>query len=355
MTLMNFYNGKKVLITGHTGFKGSWLSLWLVKMGAKVTGIALEPKTNSDNFVQAKVSELVEHNMVDIRNFEKLKSLVNNVKPDIIFHFAAQPLVLEGYQNPYETFETNFLGTLNILEIFKNSENIESLIIITTDKVYLNQEWLWGYREIDTLGGEDPYSASKASVELLTSSYFQSFIKKTGRKLATVRAGNVIGGGDWSAHRIIPDFFRAKEAGVELEIRNPYSVRPWQFVLEPLFGYLLLGEKLSEDQQLFSTSWNFGPDKDKFVNVKSLIEHLLSINPGMSYKILENQNSHKETNFLFLDSMKAYKYLCWRSILTFQETLELTSDWYNNYRLTPARDICLAQIDLFETKWKLNN
>lgn len=339
------------MVTGHTGFKGSWLTLWLAKMGATVSGYALDPRTDRDNFVLANVAGICENNIADIRDFEKIKTVVTNFKPDIIFHLAAQPLVLESYSNPFDTFDINFRGTLNILEVFRTSETVQSLIVITTDKVYENKEWYWGYREDDRLGGNDPYSASKASSELLVHSYFESFVKDSGKHLASVRAGNVIGGGDWSDFRIVPDFFRALESGNGLEIRNPGAIRPWQFVLEPLFGYLLLGTNMSSEDTSFNGAWNFGPDKDKFKDVKTLVEMLFKLNPGSSYSVVGNSGFNKEANFLFLDSMKAYKLLDWESKLTFEESLYLTSNWYRNYVSSDVREICMNQIAYYEQRW----
>lgn len=351
MHLASFYNGKRVLVTGHTGFKGSWLTLWLAKMGATVSGYALEPRTERDNYVLADVCGICESNIADIRNFERLKTAVTNFKPDIIFHLAAQPLVLESYAIPYDTFDINFRGTLNILEVFRSSETVQSLIVITTDKVYENKEWYWGYREDDRLGGKDPYSASKASSELLVHSYFESFIKDSGKHLASVRAGNVIGGGDWSEFRIVPDFFRALGAESVLEIRNPGAVRPWQFVLEPLYGYLMLGTKMSSEDLNYSGAWNFGPDKDKFKDVKSLVEMLVKLNSGSNYSVVGNSGFNKEAKFLFLDSMKAYKLLNWESKLTFEESLYLTSEWYKYYSLCNVRELCVKQLDYYESRW----
>lgn len=352
LSLGNYYSGKRVLVTGHTGFKGSWLSIWLKKLGAKVAGYSLEPKTSKDNFALAGVADIAEHNIGDVREKEHLEKVLKNFNPDIIFHLAAQPLVLEGYTTPYETFDVNYRGTLNILELFRTTETIKSLICITTDKVYENKEWLWGYRETDRLGGNDPYSASKSSSELLINSYIKSFFLNSDKNVATVRAGNVIGGGDWSEYRIVPDFFRAIENSQPLEIRNPGSVRPWQFVLEPLYGYLLLGEKLDKGEKTYSSAWNFGPGKDKFVDVKTLIEDLQNLNPGSQFTISNTTNFPKEANFLFLDSIKAYKYLNWESKLSFKETLRMTSEWYNKYPTDDVYELCLNQIKYYEELWK---
>jgi len=353
--LENFYKNKKVLITGHTGFKGSWLTLLLKKLGADITGIALPPKTLKDNYVVSNLDKYIENYISDVRDFDSLSKLILNIKPEIIFHLAAQSLVFEGFNNPYETFDINFRGTLNVLECFRKIQSIKILIAVTTDKVYENKEWLWSYRENDRLGGKDPYSASKASCELLIHSYHQSFFKGTDKFLASVRAGNVIGGGDWSENRIVPDFFRALESNSTLEIRNPNSIRPWQFVLEPLFGYILLGAKISGMNSNDFYTFNFGPDKGNFVDVLTLVRELSELNQGINYNINKERSTNLESNFLFLDSIKAFKLLGWKSKLGFKKSLELTSEWYEQYKAGLAYDVCNRQIDFYLSLWKSKN
>lgn len=321
-------------------------------MGAKVFGYSLAPKNERDNFVLLGGEKQVSGIIADIRDIETLKKTFSGFKPEIVFHLAAQPLVLESYSEPYGTFDVNFRGTLNILEVFRNDPNSRTLVCITTDKVYQNNEWYWGYRETDTLGGNDPYSASKASCELLINSYTKSFFHDSAKSVASVRAGNVIGGGDWAEFRIVPDFFRSLENGEELILRNPTAVRPWQFVLEPLYGYLTLAKKMFTDGMQFQCAWNFGPERDKFVDVEGLIQTLIQVNKQGSYSIVENSSGKKEAGFLFLDSMKAYKLLHWESKLSFEESLKLTSDWYLGYSNRSVRDICTDQIKFYESLWK---
>jgi CDP-glucose 4,6-dehydratase len=254
------FKNKKVLLTGHTGFKGSWMAIWLKELGAEVYGYALEPYTLKDNFVSTGLEHKLHHKIGDVRNLEQLQNYFNDVKPDFAFHLAAQPLVIESYKNPHYNFETNLMGTVNFFEAVRNCSSVKVAINVTTDKCYQNNEWMWGYRENDAMGGDDPYSASKGCSELITNSYFKSFFSKDNTAhVASGRAGNVIGAGDWAENRIIPDLMRALENNETSEIRNPNSVRPWQFVLEPVFGYMKLAEKLWTNGKTFSGGWNFGP------------------------------------------------------------------------------------------------
>ena len=272
------YKGKKVLVTGHTGFKGSWLSLWLIKLGAKVIGYALEPPTNSNHF------ELLNLDMVsiigDIRDRDRLNAIFKKYKPEVVFHLAAQPLVRYSYINPVETFETNVMGTINVFEACRITESVKAIVNITSDKCYENKEWIWGYRESDPLGGYDPYSASKGCAELVTSSYRKSFFnpedysKKHNTLLASARSGNVIGGGDWGKDRLIPDIVRAISKNEKLYIRNPKATRPWQHVLEPLSGYLFLGQMLLEGKTEFADAWNFGPNEGCHTDVETVVKKI---------------------------------------------------------------------------------
>lgn len=252
------FNNKKVLITGDTGFKGSWLAIWLLELGADVYGYALPPKTRLDNFVVAGLDKKINHQTGDIRNKENLQKYFNEVKPDFAFHLAAQPLVLESYSNPHYTFDTNLMGTVNFFESVRNTDSVKAALNITSDKCYKNNNWVWGYRENDPMGGKDPYSASKGCSELITDSYLNSFFINSECNIASVRAGNVIGAGDWADYRIVPDYFRAMQSNKKLVVRNPNATRPWQHVLEPLTGYLLLASKLFTNKK-FCGGWNFGP------------------------------------------------------------------------------------------------
>lgn len=335
----NLFNGiykdKKVLITGHTGFKGSWLLLWLLQLKAKVIGYSLPPNTNPNHI------DLLNDDYIniygDVRDFFCLQKVIFDHKPDIIFHLAAQPLVIESYKNSLNTFETNLLGTVNLLEICKKATFVQSLIIVTSDKCYENNETKQAFKEGDPLGGKDPYSASKACVEIITQSYKESFfhmnnyLKTHNLLIATARAGNVIGGGDWSDYRIIPDIMKATFNGHIVSIRNPNAIRPWQFVLESISGYLALGQKLLEKKALYAQSWNFGPDSNSNQKVLDIINNLQSHWKKIKYVILDNSNVLKEANFLKLDSSKAINYLGWQPIYDLEKTLQNTINWYQNF------------------------
>lgn len=353
--MFDIYKNKQVLVTGHTGFKGSWLTLWLLKIGAKVVGYALDPKTAKDNFVLCDLENKIKDYREDIRDYQTLTKVFNKEEPEIIFHLAAQPLVLDSYENPLYTIETNTQGTANVLEAFRHSKKSKILIIITTDKVYENLEWEWGYRESDQLGGSDPYSASKAAAEVLISSYQRSFFNVGGKKIVSVRAGNVIGGGDWSENRLIPDCVKAIEKNEKIIIRNPNSTRPWQHVLEPLGGYLLLGQKLLEESLLESGAWNFGPVFSNIITVEELVSEIINCFGYGEYEIRSNKNAPKESNFLSLDISKANRKLNWQPLLTFNETLKFTLQWYKNYKTNDIYKLCFDQIEEFENLWKLRN
>ena len=267
----NTFKGKKVLVTGHTGFKGSWMCIWLKELGADVYGYALEPLTAQDNFVSTGLQNHIHHKIGDVRNKEELLSYFTAVQPDMAFHLAAQPLVIASYEDPHYNFETNLMGTVNFFEAVRATKSVKVAINVTTDKCYQNNEWIWGYRENDAMGGDDPYSASKGCSELITQSYIQSFFKALGTaNVASGRAGNVIGGGDWADNRIIPDIIRAHVNGSTVVVRNPDSVRPWQFVLEPVYGYMKLAEKLLTEGKTFDGGWNFGPAAYENYNVREV-------------------------------------------------------------------------------------
>lgn len=323
------YKGKKVLVTGHTGFKGSWLVLWLEAMGAKVYGISLEAEThpNHISLINFKGQSYIQ----DINDTAALREKIESIEPEIVFHLAAQALVRRSYDQPVETFLTNIIGTANVLDACKNLPSLRAIVVITTDKCYENREWLWPYRENDPLGGKDPYSASKACAEIVAASYRHSFYTSSSSVLlATARAGNVIGGGDWAQDRIIPDLVRAAESGKPLQLRYPQATRPWQHVLEPLSGYLMLGWKLLEGENDFATAWNFGPDASSNVAVIDLVKTSLDLWPSVKYEFLEQDQPH-EANLLMLDSSKAGKLLQWRNVWSFGEVVKHTIQWYKNY------------------------
>lgn len=348
----DFYNNKKVLVTGHTGFKGSWLSVWLLKLGANVIGYALDPYTQNDNFVVTDLS----HKMIDIRgdvrDFEKLNSVIDAYKPEVIFHLAAQPIVRLSYDIPKETIETNVMGTTNVLEAFRRS-SAKVLIIITSDKSYENKEWIWGYRENDPVGGYDPYSASKGASELIASAYIRSFFnpenfKSHGKVVATVRAGNVIGGGDWAKDRIMTDCIKALEEDKPIEVRNPQSIRPWQHVLEPLNGYLLLGSQMLDDPIKYSGAWNFGPDPESIIIVKEVVEKVIKYYGKGAWKDVSNSNELHEAKLLNLDTSKARFVLGWKPRLNVDEAIKMTMEWYKKYNdANNIFDFCLRQINNF--------
>lgn len=348
--LYKFYNQKTVLVTGHTGFKGSWLSLWLEKMGATVIGVGLDPNNENDNFNLSQYKKLVDYRF-DIRDAVKLKEVFFKHNPEIIFHLAAQPLVIESYKNPMDTYDVNVNGTLNLLECVRALEKDVTTVIITTDKVYKNTDKNVAFKETDALGGHDPYSSSKAMVEILVESYYKSFLQcdsKYKKGLATARAGNVIGGGDWSKDRLIPDLIQAYKSNNQINLRNPNSKRPWQFVLEPLFGYLHLGLKLLENTSKFSGAWNFGPNK--MIKNLSVIEIIKIFNDFIDAQIeinILNKNNFHESSYLSLDSSKANESLRWYNFMTPIETFKKTFDWYTKYLDTKSIDN-LSYIEVFE-------
>lgn len=327
--LDDIYKDKTVIVTGDTGFKGSWLAIWLLNLGANVVGISLPPQTSHDNYVVCGLSKRITHIDQDIREYDDLREIFVEHSPAIVFHLAAQAIVLEGYRYPLKTYSTNFMGTVNVLEAIRHTKSVKSGVIITTDKCYENREWVYGYRENDRLGGNDPYSASKAACEMAIASYIQSFL--TGddtASIASVRAGNVIGGGDWAENRIIPDCIRALEKSESIIIRNPNAVRPWQHVLESLSGYLKLGSLLYNSGEEFVGPWNFGPSSKNMVSVKELAEEVVR-NWGYGRISYNNEkNEFSEAGLLHLDISKAVNQLKWQPKLDFNDTVRHTIDEY---------------------------
>lgn len=326
------YLGKRVLVTGHTGFKGSWLSLWLKQLGAEVVGISLAPDTNPSHWNLLGLESAVQHHELDIRNSAEVASVLRATQPEMVFHLAAQPLVRRSYRDPLETWATNVMGTANLLEACRQTQSVRAILAVSTDKCYKNQEWAWGYRETDPLGGHDPYSASKACSELVAASYLSSFFcTDDAPLLSTARSGNVIGGGDWSEDRLIPDMVRAINEQKSLEIRSPNSTRPWQHVLESLSGYLLLGQKLIEGKKSFNGAWNFGPERTGNLTVAEVLNRLQIYWPEMHWHQAATPQPH-EANLLYLDSAKAHTQLGWQSVWNLDTTLEKTADWYRAFQ-----------------------
>jgi CDP-glucose 4,6-dehydratase len=333
----NFFKNKKVLITGHTGFKGSWLTQILLNCDANIIGIALPPKTEPNLFSILKIKDKIKNYFADTRDFEKIKNIIKKEKPEIIFHLAAQPIVRDSYDDPLTTHTTNVIGTANVLQAIKETDTIRSAVIITTDKVYKNNEWVYPYRETDHLGGHDPYSASKAAADIITDSYIQSFFNvkdfKTKHKtlVAIARAGNVIGGGDWAKHRLVPDIIRSiYEKKEDVIIRSPEAIRPWEHVLEPLSGYIKLAQGLYEEKLNLVGAWNFGPNEESFVCVERLVCEAIKILKRGRLRIEKDLNKH-EASLLMLDINKAKYILDWQPRLNFEENLNFTFEWYKEY------------------------
>jgi CDP-glucose 4,6-dehydratase len=326
------YKDKNILVTGHTGFKGSWLSIWLNEMGANVIGYALDSYTDQDNFVVTNLSEKITDLRGEIRDYDNLLRTFKEEKPEIVFHLAAQPLVRLSYEQPRETYEVNVMGTVNVLEAARQSDSVKTVIIITSDKCYENNEWIWGYRENDPMGGYDPYSSSKGCAELVTSAYIRSFFENEDSDIAvaSVRAGNVIGGGDWAADRLITDCISYLKKDKAIEIRSPKAIRPWQHVLEPLRGYLLLASKLYQNPKKYTGAWNFGPDEASIVTVGELVDKLVNKWGSGEWIDTSNTNEPHEAKLLKLDISKARHYLNWEPKLSFDQTIDLVVDWYQN-------------------------
>ena len=329
----NIYKGKSVLITGHTGFKGSWLTYWLYKLEANITGYALSPINESQSHFHL-LDLAINDVRGDIRNIELLTKTINDSNPEIIFHLAAQPLVRISYDDPLETWSTNVMGTANLLNICRNCTSLKAIVIITTDKVYQNNEWEWGYRENDRLGGYDPYSASKAATELLVNSFQKSFYEKNKLvKIVTARAGNVIGGGDWSIDRLIPDLVKSAVDKTPINIRYPNATRPWQHVLDCLSGYLLLGQHLLEDDTISAGAWNFGPNQTDNRRVSEVLDILKSNFKEINWVIEKGINHLHEAGVLYLDSSKSRSKLEWETVWSLNEAVKYTGDWYRAYCL----------------------
>lgn len=326
-----FWKGKRVLLTGHTGFKGGWLAFWLKMLGAEVCGYSLEPNTSPNLFENLSLNDDIESVIADVRDLARLRTVMTDFRPEIVFHLAAQSLVRRSYKQPVETYATNVIGTVNLLESVRETNTVKSVVVVTTDKVYENREWLWPYRENERLGGFDPYSNSKACAEMAVSAYRNSFFVEGETLVATARAGNVIGGGDWSEDRLLPDVFRSLIFGKSLEIRNPLSIRPWQHVLEPLAGYLNLAEKLFQGARSFADAWNFGPDDADSQPVKRILEEIetLWVEP-VKWDFAKGTQPH-EARILKLDSTKARFELGWKPKLSLSEAISLTTDWYREF------------------------
>ncbi len=331
----NIYQGKRVLVTGHTGFKGSWLALWLKELGAEVVGYSLEPPTDPNFFEATGLEKVITHILGDIRDEEKLISIFREFKPEFVFHLAAQPLVRLSYKEPRLTYETNVMGTVNILEAVRETASVRAAVIVTSDKCYENREWVYGYREIDPMGGYDPYSSSKGCAELIVAAYIRSFFNEErhdGHRVtvASVRAGNVIGGGDWGEDRLIPDCVRSLSRGEAVIIRNPDGVRPWQYILEPLSGYLWLGAKMHAQGSEFSGAWNFGPGEEDILTVREIVELVIKLWRKGACRIDTADHPH-EAKLLKLDCSKAHSFLNWISAYNVYKAMEETVAWYRRF------------------------
>lgn len=345
----NIYKDKTVLITGHTGFKGSWLCIWLHELGARVIGYSLDPYTDKENFVLSKIGDKIVDIRGDIRDKKKLEEVLSKYEPEFVFHLAAQPLVRLSYENPVETYEINVMGTINVLESIRKTNATKVGIMITTDKCYDNREQIWGYRESDPMGGYDPYSSSKGAVEIAINSWRSSFFnpkeyKMHGKSIASVRAGNVIGGGDWAKDRIIPDCINSIEANTPIEIRSPESLRPWEHVLEPLRGYLMLGEKMFKYPAEFAEAWNFGPELSSIIPVWNVAQLVIDNYGKGNLRDVSNSNDVHEAKILTLDITKARFRLGWNPILSIEKTIELTVNWYKDYKSKDVYNLCKDQI-----------
>jgi CDP-glucose 4,6-dehydratase len=342
-----FWQGKRVFLTGHTGFKGSWLSLWLSLLGAKVKGYALSPPTSPSLFNEAEVGKVINSQIGDIRDQKMLHESMTTFNPDILIHMAAQPLVRYSYEAPIETYETNVIGTAKVLEVARSCTNLKAILNITTDKCYENDERSEGYKENSPMGGHDPYSSSKGCAELVASAYSRSFLQEQGVGLASVRAGNVIGGGDWADDRLIPDILRSFEKNKPVVIRNPKATRPWQHVLEPLSGYLVLAQKLYENQEDYTEGWNFGPNEKDVRPVDWILDKMIVKWPNASWELDQNSNPH-EAGFLKLDISKAESKLGWKPVWDLGQTLDKIIDWHQSWlNKEDMSVICIKEIAQF--------
>lgn len=346
----NFYSGKRVLITGHTGFKGSWLSIWLHELGAEVVGLGLEPYSEKDNFVLSGIGNKIKADLrADIRDAKFIENIFNEYKPEIVFHLAAQPLVRLSYDEPVQTWDTNVMGTIHVMEAFRKCETARVAVMITTDKCYENREQHHAYTEDEPMGGYDPYSSSKGADEIAISSWRRSFMnpshyEKHGKSIASVRAGNVIGGGDWAKDRIIPDCIRAIEKGEPIAVRNRHAVRPWQHVLEPLRGYMMLAQKMWDEPTQYCEGWNFGPQMDAVVPVWDVASMLVSSYGKGSLLDQTDPNAVHEANLLMLDITKAGVRLGWTPKMNTEECISLTADWYKRYATENVYELCIEEI-----------
>lgn len=353
----NFYKGKRVLVTGHTGFKGSWLSIWLHELGAEVIGIGLDPFTEKDNYVLSGIGQKIKADIrADIRDGEKMKEIFNEYKPEIVFHLAAQPLVRLSYDIPVETYETNVMGTINIMEAIRATNSVKVGVMITTDKCYDNCETLQGYVETDPFGGYDPYSSSKGACEIAIQSWRRSFFnpedygKKHTVSLASVRAGNVIGGGDWAKDRIIPDCIRALETGRIIDIRSPKAIRPWEHVLEPLSGYMILAKLMWEHPTEYCEGWNFGPEAEGVSTVWEVASEVIKNYGSGELKDSSDPNAPHEAELLMLNINKAKARLGWYPRMNMQQCMELVVDWYKKYKNEDVYTLCVEEINKFIEK-----
>ena len=340
-----FWKGKRVFLTGHTGFKGSWISLWLCSLGAEVRGYSLNPPTSPSLFREAKIDTIIDSQIADIRDQDTLHESMTGFNPDILIHMAAQPLVRYSYDMPIETYEVNVIGTAKVLEVARSCPNLRAIVNITTDKCYENDGRAEGYKENDPMGGYDPYSSSKGCAELVASSYRRSFLQDQGIGIASVRAGNVIGGGDWADDRLIPDILRSFEKNKPVVIRNPKATRPWQHVLEPLSGYLILAQNLYKDQKKYAEGWNFGPNEKDVQPVDWILDKMISKWPNSSWELDNNSNPH-EAGFLKLDISKAKSKLGWSPVWELSQTLERIISWHQAWlNKDDMQTVCLTEIE----------
>ncbi|MDP2183811.1 MAG: CDP-glucose 4,6-dehydratase [Actinomycetota bacterium] len=342
---------RRVLVTGHTGFKGSWLSMWLDRLEASVSGLALEPATDPAMYEVCGLRDIVDSTIADVGDLAAVKAVFARVQPEVVFHLAAQPIVRISYDEPVETYRTNVMGTVHVLEAARECASTRAVVVVTSDKCYENREWSRGYREDDSLGGKDPYSSSKACAEIVTAAYANSFFgpHATAAAVTTARAGNVVGGGDWSPDRLIPDAARALARGDELAVRNPGHVRPWQHVLEPLGGYLMLATRLLESEAGFDGSWNFGPHEDSMCRVECVIDRFVTMWGSGHWKDMSDRNAPHEAGTLKLDSTKAHRDLGWQPVLDLDSALRLTVDWYKCfYSHGDVRSLTYEQIEAYE-------
>jgi CDP-glucose 4,6-dehydratase len=349
-TINNFYKNKKVLITGATGFKGSWLSYWLYSLGAKVYAVGYNPNQNGRLFDQLNLKNKINLKIIDVRNYISFKNYLNKIKPEIIFHLAAQPIIYSSYLKPIYTYQVNSVGTLNLLEILRNYKISKSVIFITSDKCYESNNSTKGFSEEDKLGGVDPYSGSKACAEIIINTYYNSFLKKSNIGIASARAGNVIGGGDWSLDRLIPDAIKCLKMNKKISIRNPKFNRPWQHVLEPLDGYLLLAMKLYRDPKKYSGPWNFGTEKNTITNVEQIIKKIIRFWGYGKYSTMKNKKYYEQKN-LQLNINKAKQKLHWFPKLTIDQSIKLTTEWYKEVLIKkrPVEEITMQQIKKYQS------